>query len=180
MNNDILHKWLFSLSSPSIALMIESDEEKKWEAKYYFGVENYLVRVLRGHKMKTVQDLMNEFSASLQFFEQFGENWYALSDCLQIDLEQWMPFDGILLVIKRAEEILSLENEQLIWLLVVIQEVGTYWKQPITDDERYKRNACPFRVLFETSEMYFAALKKRIQDAVHQHKTSKISFQIFT
>lgn len=39
------------------------------------------VRLLRGWKMRSVDALMSEFGAALQFLEAFGENWwYALVD----------------------------------------------------------------------------------------------------
>ena len=38
------------------------------------------IRKLRGHKMHGVPELMEEFGAALQFFDDFGENWHALKE----------------------------------------------------------------------------------------------------
>lgn len=102
--------------------------------------------------MRTTQALMNEFGAALQFFEGFGENWYALEECLEY-LNEWLPADAYVLVVENAEELLQEEQpNQMSALLKTLHEAGESWAKPITDNDRFNRRAIPFHVLLHVSE----------------------------
>lgn len=112
---------------------------------------NVFVRRLRGWKMRGKQGLMDEFSAALQFFDGFGENWYALEDCLE-NLDDWWTADAYVLVIERAEELLVGDDVGLEGLLVSLQAAGRFWSQAVTSPEPYERMAVPFHVLLNVTD----------------------------
>ncbi|UYN83847.1 MAG: barstar family protein [Microcella sp.] len=69
------------------------------------------VRVIRGSRCRTVQDLFNEFSAALQFPLYFGHNWDAFDECMR-DLGEWMIGTKTLtIVIVESTELLSIDRE---------------------------------------------------------------------
>jgi len=112
--------------------------------------------------MRTVTGLMNEFGASLQFFEGFGENWHALLECLEY-LDEWLPAEAYVLVIEGAEELLRDEQSgQTIALLKTLHDAGEWWSKPITDNDRFNRNAIPFHVLLNVAEGHRTAVEQLI------------------
>jgi hypothetical protein len=62
-------------------------------------------RWLRASKMRTANELFDEFAAALQFPPYFGENWDGLDECLN-DLD-WLEGDGAALFILDADQLLS-------------------------------------------------------------------------
>ena len=94
---------------------------------------------------------MDEFGAALQFFQGFGENWWALSDCLS-RLDEWLPAAAYVLVVEQAEDVLADQSDQLIWLLKTLDETGTSWSRPVTDGDIFDRPAIPFHTLLHFSE----------------------------
>jgi hypothetical protein len=110
-------------------------------------------RRLRGGKMRARQSLMDEFGAALQLFEGFGENWYALEECLNY-MDEWLPAKAYILVIEQAEHTLVDEgDDQLAALLMTMHRAGEWWSRAITDNERFDRPALPFHSLFLGSEL---------------------------
>lgn len=122
-----------------------------------------VIRVLRGKKMRTRQAVMDEFGATLQFFEEFGENWHALRECL-FYMDEWLPGNAYILVITHPEELLSEATEELTWLLKVIREAGEWWQTPITDNGRFNRPAIPFHVVLQCQESDLAQVRSRFPD----------------
>ncbi len=113
--------------------------------------------------MRTRQALMHEFAAAWQFFEDFGENWYALEDCL-IYLDDYLPADSYINVITRPQELLSDDDPQeLGWLLQTLQEVGVWWSKPINDNPPYNRTAVPFHTVFQLRNQDWEALDQRLK-----------------
>ena len=101
--------------------------------------------------MRNTDALMSEFGAALQFFDGFGENWYALEECLAC-LDEWLPAEAYILVVERAEELLQdSDSAEMISLLRVLHESGKSWASPIEDGDRFDRPAVPFHVLFNVS-----------------------------
>jgi hypothetical protein len=95
---------------------------------------------------------MNEFGAALQFFEGFGENWYALKECLEY-LDEWLPADAYILVIENSEELLEEEPpNQLSAFLKTLHEAGDFWMKPISDNDRFNRKGIPFHVMLNVSD----------------------------
>lgn len=149
--------------APWICVDIFTRERPRLLPVYLYGLEGkpVVVRVLRGDKMKTVKALMDEFGAALQFSEGFGENWYALRDCLT-SLDEWLPGDGYLLVVTKPAEVLSLDtSESLHWLTVTLQEVAEEWSKGICDNGPYNRPPRPFHVILQADEIDMARLRQR-------------------
>ena len=146
--------YLFRVESPWIYVGCGEPERKKWIPSYFYshtGI-NTCVRRLRGKKMRTKAALMDEFGASLQFFDGFGENWDALGECL-VCLDEWLLANVYILVIESAEELLQDEHsDQMVALLKTLHDAGESWAKPITDNGRFDRGAIPFHVLLNVSE----------------------------
>ena len=141
--------YLYSPAPPWILLHSPTEEEAKLLPSSLYNKEGLspVIRKLRGDKMKTRQGLMDEFGAAIQFFDGFGENWYALKECLAY-LDEWLPADAYILVITRCLDLLSLEDvEELQWFFQTIKEVGEGWSMPVSDNDRFSRPAIPFHVV---------------------------------
>jgi hypothetical protein len=110
------------------------------------------IRVLRGNKMRSCEELMTEFGAVLQFFPGFGENWNALDECLRY-LDEWLPAETYILVFLRPHEILADDDSsETAQLIRVLEETGEWWSRPIVDNGRFNRPAIPFHSIFRCSE----------------------------
>jgi RNAse (barnase) inhibitor barstar len=69
------------------------------------------VRLVRGTRCRTKEELFDEFSAALQFPWYFGHNWDAFDECLQ-DLGEWMiAAKTLTIVLTESSEVLSLEQD---------------------------------------------------------------------
>ncbi len=185
MKKEQIMNWITTLDPPYLALSAETEEEKEWNPHIYYKhnnslIDNFLIRYLRGKKMRTKETLMNEFAASLQFFPGFGANWHALEDCLEEDYETWWPFNGYYLMIKDFEEVLIQEKYAIQGLLATLDSAGRSWSQPITDNDSYNRPAIPFHVLFQCEPMNFEKMIKRFEkSARHYEGGEEIPFLIF-
>lgn len=165
MNTEL--DYLFHSDPPWIYIGPGEMERTKWIPSFFYsrpGI-NTCVRRLRGKKMRSTQALMNEFAAALQFFDGFGENWYALLDCLRC-LDEWLPADAYVLIIENAEELLQEEQpHQMSAFLNTLHDVGESWAKPITDNGRYNRPEIPFHVQFNVCDSNSVATKEMIKIA---------------
>lgn len=154
---------LYETSPPWILSHVPTTEDERWLPQYLFTLpgRSPVIRVLRGQKMRTRQSLMDEFGAALQFLEPFGENWYALKDCLS-SLNEWLPGDAYILVIDMPEEVLIDESpDELHWLVVTIEEVAEWWSHPITDNGPFNRDAIPFHVVLRCEGIHLPEVRRR-------------------
>ena len=148
------HDFLFELEAPFVSIEIAESESRNWIPSFFYSRTNLdvCVRSLRGHKMRTVTGLMNEFAAAFQFFDGFGENWHALEDCLK-DLSESLPADAYVLVIERAEELLMDEPDaERDALLLTFGHVCRWWSEPVIGNGRFDRAPKPFHVLMKLSD----------------------------
>ena len=157
-----IRKWIKQTNSPWIGFSIINENDIKWiPNKIYDLDDSSIVRVLRGRKMQTRQSLMDEFSAALQFFDGFGENWRVLNECLCYK-DEWLLGSLYLLIINDAHQILSQESDdEMKWLLVTLDEVGEWWSKPITDNGRFNRPAIAFHTLLKCPSDEMEGLKER-------------------
>lgn len=151
--------YLFRVEPPWIYMGPGEPERKVWNPAHFYSREglSVCVRHFRGQKMRNTEALMNEFAAALQFFGGFGENWYALEECLGY-LDEWLPADAYVLVVERAEELLQEDGlGEKISLLKVLHATGEFWAKSIADDDRFDRPAVPFHVLLNLTSAVSAA-----------------------
>ena len=156
---------LFEPRPPWIVLDLLAQDEQTKLPEYLYHDENFstLIRVLRGKRMRSRQALMNEFAAAFQFFEGFGENWYALKDCL-IYLDDRFHIDRYIVVVTRPQEVLSDEpEEELGWFIQTLQEVGEWWSRPITDNPPFDRPAIPFHTVLQATDAELDGLDRRLR-----------------
>lgn len=158
--------FLWSPTPPWIYLGLGEADRTAWTPSHFYSLDEVKVctRRLRGWKMRSRASLMSEFGAALQFFEDFGENWYALEECLCY-LDEWLPAEAYVIVIERAEELLvDDDDEGLRALLATLQAVGEFWSQPINEPDRFVRGAVPFHALLNVSPDQTGAVR-RIEEA---------------
>ncbi|HEV8582943.1 MAG TPA: barstar family protein, partial [Thermoanaerobaculia bacterium] len=147
-----------------------TEEERKWLPSYLYKAEGSLpvIRVLRGEKMHTLQGLMDEVGAALQFFDGFGENWNALDECLSY-LDEWLPADAYILVITKPQELLAQESEdERLWFLKIVNKVAEWWSRPIVDNDRFKRDAIPFHLILRCDERELGEVILRFPRRFHR------------
>lgn len=106
-------------------------------------------RALRGRKMRTINDLYDEFSAACQFPLYFGENVMAFDECLS-SLDNQNPGKGIVLVIVEPDQVLmdSIKIEtELELFLSCLANAAREWGEKIDLGEWWDRSALPFHVI---------------------------------
>jgi hypothetical protein len=128
------------------------------------GRPAFVVRFLRGRKMRTEQQLFDELAAALQFPYYFGENWDALNECVA-DLS-WLPAEGYLLVITDGAQILA-DSSETEWEIFVRQmnDAGHEWSEPSGEGEGWARPATPFHVVLQADGGDFESLSERVARA---------------
>lgn len=160
--------FLFRVDAPWIYVGPGEVERTKWNPVHFysrFGL-NVCVRRLRGQKMRTTEALMNEFGAALQLFDGFGENWYALEECLGY-LDEWLPADAYVLIVEQAEELLRDEKlDQMESFLKTLEAAGEYWSKPVLDNDRFDRAAIPFHVLLHVSNDAVGFISRIVKTAL--------------
>lgn len=148
-----------SLEPPYLYLSIASPKrfaEYAYRLNYEQG-SKLAVRIVRGNKMRRLDDLYDEFAAALQFPDYFGENWDAFDECLA-DLE-WLPAAGYVLLISGAVEVLSEEPErQFATFVSVLSGICEEWARAKTPK--------PFHVLFQCTESDVESLRRRSQSTL--------------
>ncbi|GAA5042945.1 barstar family protein [Nocardia callitridis] len=88
---------------------------------------DYLVRELRGTKMRTVAGVFDEFAAAFQFGYYFGENKDAFDECLR-DLDDFLGTStGYLAVIRDSAQLLADDPDQREWFGEAIGDGADYW-----------------------------------------------------
>ncbi len=161
--------FLFRVEAPWIHIGPAEAARRRWIPSFFYSRPglDVCVRRLRGNKMRTTQALMDEFAASFQFFDGFGENWWALQDCLEC-LDEWLPAEAYVVVVERADDVLADEGlEAMSALMRTLKEVAESWSKPIEDNGRFNRSAIPFHVLMNVADGA-TAVEQRIAQAVEE------------
>lgn len=155
------HDFLFEVEPPYISVGRGEVARSEWISQHFYSRPglNTCVRRVRGKKMLDSRSLMNEFAAAFQFFDGFGENWYALQDCLSY-LDEWLPADGYVIVVEDAEATLADDLDALPWLLTAVNNAAKFWATPITDNDRFNRPARPFHMLLNIGD----------SSRIHEHR----------
>ncbi|WP_378737426.1 barstar family protein [Nocardia brasiliensis] len=105
----------------------------------YRAPSGYLVRELRGAKMRTVKRVFDEVAAALQFPYYFGENKDAFDECLR-DLDDFVgDGTGYVLVVRDSARLLVDEPTEREWFAAAMRDCAEYWS----------RKGIPFRVVLQ-------------------------------
>lgn len=105
----------------------------------YRAPEGYLVRELRGSRMRTVGGVFDEFAAAFQFPYWFGANKDAFDECLR-DLDEGVgPARGYLAVVRDSAELLADQPAERAWFAEVMRDTAAHWS----------RRAVLFRVVLQ-------------------------------
>ncbi|MEU7634018.1 barstar family protein [Nocardia sp. NPDC049220] len=87
----------------------------------------YLVRELRGAKMRTTAGVFDEFAAAFQFPYYFGENKDAFDECLR-DLDDFVgDAAGYVAAIRDSAELLTDEPVERDWFAEAMGDCANYW-----------------------------------------------------
>lgn len=114
----------------------------------------YLVRSIRGVKCRSVQSMLDEFSAALQFPYYFGDNWPAFDECMN-DLD-WLSRSetrldfgaGIVLAVWDSGEVLSESYPDALGILAgTLRSANEYFATPHHRGEPWDHDAIPFHVI---------------------------------
>ena len=97
------------------------------ELRVALPAQGYLVRELRGSRMRTVPALFDEFAAAWQFPYYFGGNKDAFDECLR-DLDEWVgPAAGYVVVLRDAAELLADVPAERAWFDAAMADAAAYW-----------------------------------------------------
>lgn len=152
---------LLSVHGSAPLVLLPGDLQHASEETWGFREAGLTVRIVRGHKMRTVPRLFDEVSAALQFPYYFGENWAALDECLA-DMD-WLPTRaGIVVAILDAVEVLCDEPAvELTTLVSVIAHAAETYARPIQIGEWWDRPPLPFHVVLQAPPDKEALLRSR-------------------
>jgi len=141
---------LLEINGSAPLVLLHGDQKFAAEEAWGWRDAGLAVRLVRGHKMRTVDGLFDEVSAALQFPYYFGENWAAFDECLA-DMD-WLPSNvGIVIAILDAVEVLCDEPDVELEVLVrVIAHAAEIYAEPINSGEWWDRPALPFHVVLQT------------------------------
>lgn len=156
---------LMRVSSDLELLVLECDPGAASEAASGWSESGLNVRVVRGRKMRTLQDLFDEFAAALQFPWYFGENADSFEECLA-DLSWLPPREGYVIVVNHPGEVLADAGAgALSWLVASLARACKEWAHPVELGEWWDRPAVPFHVVLQPAVGDAAATTQRWADA---------------
>ncbi|MBO0856706.1 MAG: barstar family protein [Nocardia sp.] len=89
--------------------------------------DGYVVRELRGAKMRTTDGLFDEFAAAFQFPYYFGDNRDAFDECLR-DLDEFVgQAPGYVAVVRDSDQLLAGQGEDLEWFEAAMNSAARTW-----------------------------------------------------
>jgi RNAse (barnase) inhibitor barstar len=94
---------------PWASLLVMSESEVDNSIRALPQTKNRTIRIVRGYRCITKEQLFREWAAALQFPSYFGENWDAFEDCL-LDRD-WLPGDTHVVCITSVDVLLQEKNK---------------------------------------------------------------------
>ncbi|MCM6777999.1 barstar family protein [Nocardia sp. CDC159] len=111
--------------APVLGAVAAADRE--FSGVRYQAPADYIVRELRGDKMRTLAGVYDEFAAALQFPYYFGANKDAFDECLR-DLDDFIGrAAGYVLVVRHAEQLLADQPGEREWFVEAMRDSAAYW-----------------------------------------------------
>ncbi|WP_067646514.1 barstar family protein [Nocardia harenae] len=87
----------------------------------------FVVRELRGGRMRTISGVYDEFAAAFQFPYYFGANKDAFDECLR-DLDESLgAAEGYLAVVRNSTELLAEQPAERAWFGAAMRDGAEYW-----------------------------------------------------
>lgn len=157
---------LESLKPPYFQIVVGSGEQfgqYSYKLNYESRSSQFAVRVVRGNKMKRLDDLFDEFSAALQFPNYFGENYPAFDECI-CDLE-WLPAKGYVLLIPHSANLLSEEPVERNTFVRILAQACRYWATEPHAESPVKLEPTPFHILFHATESEVQTVREFLNPA---------------
>ncbi|HLS77471.1 MAG TPA: barstar family protein [Nocardia sp.] len=94
----------------------------------YRAPAGFVVRELRGDRMRTVAGLFDEWAAAFQFPYYFGGNKNAFDECLR-DLDDFVgEAAGYVAVVRDAAELLADQLEEREWFAEAVRDAAERWR----------------------------------------------------
>ncbi|WP_424807742.1 barstar family protein [Rhodococcus sp. 27YEA15] len=121
-----LEQWLDpSTDTTSVALVGAADRGD--ELARQLRLENFVVRAVRGARMRTTTAVFDEFAAAFQFPAYFGRNKDAFDDVMR-DLDDVLGLGaGYVLVVRDADALLSDQSDQRSWFRETMDFYAQEW-----------------------------------------------------
>lgn len=142
-------------------LLLEGDSQAIGTALLGWADSGLTARVVRGRKMRTLQELFDEFAAALQFPLYFGENQDAFNECIA-ELETLPAGEGYVVAITEPDQVLvDAGSDALAWLTRSLASAAEEWSQPVELGEWWDRPAVPFHVVLAGTSDAIAAAQHR-------------------
>jgi hypothetical protein len=89
--------------------------------------DDYVVRELRGAKMRTLAGVFDEFAAAFQFPYYFGENKDAFDECLR-DLDEFVgDAPGYVAVVRDSSQLLAGRPAERDWFAMAMSDCADHW-----------------------------------------------------
>ncbi len=125
--------------------------------------DGYIVRTVRGQKCRNHANLLDEFSAALQFPWYFGENWPAFNECIR-DLD-WLSLStervdfglGLVIAVRRSAELLrDMPADRLAELVDVLKGAAQEFGTTVNSGNWWDHGPITFKVILhgETPENF--------------------------
>jgi len=128
-------------------LLFVGDRQAIGSAVISWAESGLCTRIVRGHKMRTLSGLFDEFAAVFQFPLYFGENWAAFDECIA-ELEALSAGEGYVVLITEPDQVLAeAEDETVRSLVDSLASAAAAWSVPVELGEWWDRPAVPFHVL---------------------------------
>ncbi|HWC22836.1 MAG TPA: barstar family protein [Flexivirga sp.] len=128
-------------------LLLEGDAQSIGVAVTGWIEAGLTARVVRGRKMRTVEGLLDEFAAALQFPLYFGENEDAFNECIA-ELETLPAGEGYVVTVTEPDQVLGDEDiAALGWLVRSLTSAAEEWARPVELGEWWDRPAVPFHLV---------------------------------
>ncbi|WP_067843290.1 barstar family protein [Nocardia lijiangensis] len=109
----------------------------------YRAPAGYLVRELRGPKMRGTVGVFDEWAAAFQFPYYFGANKDAFDECLR-DLDDFIgEASGYVAVVRDAAALLADQPEEREWFEEAMRDCARYWA----------RREVAFRVVYQSAPL---------------------------
>ncbi len=170
-----LPQFLLSKTEPPFGLVIDTPRTVD-DAGRLWSDAGVLLRVVRGSKMKTVQAVLDEFSAAFQFPWYFGDNRDAFDECLT-DLG-WLSaarFQACVVVVLEAKFLLMEENDrEREWFVAAMTDAANEWATPSSVPTDWGLSL-PFHVLMQAEPSAVAELRDRWEPVGARFRTVTLS-----